>query len=41
LGELESTFFAMSLALDQQFPNAYAVARAEICPSFFGFPGCL
>jgi hypothetical protein len=41
LCKLESTSFATSAALDQQFPNAYAIARAEICPSFFGFPGCL
>ena len=39
--KLESTYFATSAALDDQFPNAYAFARAEIYPSFFGFPGCL
>lgn len=39
--KLESTFFATSVALDQLFPNAYAVARAEICPSLFGLPGYL
>jgi hypothetical protein len=41
LCKLESTFFATSAALGQQFPIAYAAARAEICPSFFGFPGYL